>query len=340
MTDSQGAAAPGPGRAPGDVATLTEVANPLRRPAPSAVTAVVCVYTEQRWDRILMALASLEDQTLPPDEVLVVVDHNPALLERLCAERPGIRVVPSQHRPGLSGGRNTALELATGELVAFLDDDACAAPDWLERLVPLMTEGVLGVGSRVDPEWETRRPRWWPAEFDWVVGCTYRGMARQRTVVRNPSGGAMVLRRELRDTVGLYRTDLGRVGDRPLGCEETEYCLRATTATGGVFLYEPAAFITHLVPRARCTWSYFINRCFNEGLSKSIVARSAQAGTPLATEQCYVTRVLRKGVVAGLADFAGFDGAGLLRAANIVLGLGSASLGFLLGRLKGYSGDA
>jgi glycosyltransferase involved in cell wall biosynthesis len=310
-------------------------------PPTPTITAAVCVYTERRWDRILLALSSLEDQTLPPDEVLVVVDHNPSLHARLSTERPSVRVVESQYRPGLSGGRNTALELAKGELIAFLDDDARASSDWLETLVRPMTDGgVLGVGSRVDPEWETHRPRWWPAEFDWVVGCTYRGMSAKRTVVRNPSGGAMVLRRDLRESAGLYRVDLGRVGERPLGCEETEYCLRASTVTGGVFLYEPAAAVTHLVPRGRCTFSYFLNRCFNEGLSKSIVARSAPGAAPLATERGYVRQILPRGVMAGLADTARFDGSGVLRASAILLGVAAATAGFLVGRLTRYMPDA
>lgn len=312
-----------------------------QEPSPTPrVTAVVCVYTEQRWDRILLALLSLEEQSLQPEELLVVVDHNPSLQARLTAERPGVRVEANHHRRGLSGARNTALELASSDLVAFLDDDARASRDWLEVLARAMTDGVLGAGSRVDPEWETRRPRWWPAEFDWVVGCTYRGMPAHRSVVRNPSGGAMLLRRDLRESAGLFREDLGRVGERPVGCEETEYCLRASRATGGVFLYEPATSITHFVPQVRCTWSYFLNRCFSEGLSKAIVARSAQAAAPLETERRYVTRVLPRGVAAGLADAARLDLSGLLRAANIALGVASATLGFAAGRSRRATPDA
>ena len=306
-----------------------------------SVTAVVCVYTERRWDRILMALRSLREQTLAPQEVLVVVDHNPPLKTRLEAALPEVRVVENRHRQGLSGGRNTALELATGDLVAFLDDDAEAAPDWLETLVGAMsTDDVLGAGSRVEPEWQTRRPRWWPAEFDWVVGCTYRGMPGTSCVVRNPSGGAMVLRRDLRERAGLFREDLGRVGDRPVGCEETEYCLRAARLTGGVFRYEPSSTISHLVPPARCTWSYFLNRCYSEGLSKAIVARSVHGAAPLATERHYVTRVLPAGVLAGLNDAVGLDLPGLLRASNIVLGVAAASAGFLTGRARRATLDA
>src|SRR5690606_12046039 len=95
---------------------------------------VICAYTEQRWDDLLAAVNSVRRQTLTPREIIVVVDHNPAMLARVRDEIGDVLAVENQQRQGLSGARNSGLRASSGEYVAFLDDDALAEPDWLGRL--------------------------------------------------------------------------------------------------------------------------------------------------------------------------------------------------------------
>ena len=86
-----------------------------------SVAVVICAYTDQRWDETLQAVASVQAQHPPPAELIVVVDHNPDLQARLTAELPGVRVVANQNERGLSGARNTGVDLSTAEIVAFLE---------------------------------------------------------------------------------------------------------------------------------------------------------------------------------------------------------------------------
>jgi len=112
--------------------------------------------------------------------VIVVVDDNPALLRRAGAHFHDATVLANRYRPGLSGARNTGAHAATGDVVVFLDDDARARSGWLARLLDGYRDPhVVGVGGRAEPMWQHGRPRWWPAEFDWVVGCSY-GRPRPR----------------------------------------------------------------------------------------------------------------------------------------------------------------
>ena len=136
---------------------------------------VVCAYTEDRWSQIQMALGSVAKQTVSPWQVIVVADHNSALLERLESEYPDLDVISNKFEQGLSGARNTGVEYADGDIVAFLDDDARAEPGWLETLLASYEDdSVLGVGGLVLADWgATSRPRWLPEEFLWVVGCSY-----------------------------------------------------------------------------------------------------------------------------------------------------------------------
>ena len=126
---------------------------------------------------------------------------------------PDVIVTDNQQQQGLSGARNAGVAVAGGEVVAFLDDDATAAPDWLERLAAGYADpDVLGVGGAIEPVWSTSRPRCFPEEFDWVVGCTYRGLPQTPAPVRNLIGANMSFRRTVLNTIGGFRCDIGRIG--------------------------------------------------------------------------------------------------------------------------------
>ena len=105
------------------------------------------------------ALDSVRTQTVPPKQTIVVVDYNVELYKRLIFTVPDAVIVENTGPKGLSGARNTGTAVAKAEIVAFLDDDAEAAPDWLERLAALYDDpDVLAVGGRVEPLWEAGRP--------------------------------------------------------------------------------------------------------------------------------------------------------------------------------------
>lgn len=302
---------------------------------PGDFSVVICAYTLDRWDDIERAAASVAAQTMPPGETILVVDHNPDLLERSVASLAGIRVIANAEGKGLSGARNTGVAASTGRVVAFLDDDAAARPDWLEKLADAYEdEDVLGVGGTSSPAWDTARPSWFPEEFDWVVGCTYRGMPASRGPVRNMIGSNMSLRRSVLEVTGGFRADIGRIGARPVGCEETELCIRAVQRhPGGRFLHEPAATVAHRVPVARTTLRYFVRRCFAEGTSKAIVARLAGSGRGLATERRYVVRTLTAAVGRGLLDLLRVDPSGAARASVVFAGLAATALGYAIRRI-------
>jgi glycosyltransferase involved in cell wall biosynthesis len=302
------------------------------RPAPP-ISVVICAYTEQRWHDVLAAVQSVEEQRVGPLEVILVVDHNRSLYERLRAVLPDVRVVENQGERGLSGGKNTGVALARGSVVAFLDDDAVAEPEWLRWLGAGYTgPEVMGVGGLTLPLWETGRPRWFPTEFDWVVGCTFTG--RQPGMVRNLLGGNASFRREAFEGAAGFVSGLGRstLSSRPLGCEETEFCIRvAQRCPGSVFLFEDRAVIRHRAPAARERFSYFRSRCYAEGLSKAVVSRSVGAGDALSTERAYVVRTLRRGMPRGLGEALHGDGAGLARTGAIAAGLAATTAGYVVG---------
>jgi GT2 family glycosyltransferase len=306
-------------------------------PSDDALSAsvVICAYTEQRWDQLQRAVASVRAQTHPVAELLVVVDHNSSLFLR-AAQHLDARVLQNERTRGLSGARNTGVEHASGDVVVFLDDDAYAEPDWLQRLLAVYRDPeVLGVGGGVEAAFEGDRPGFLPEEFHWVVGCSYRGQPTSTSTVRNMIGANMSFRREVFARAGGFEESLGRVGATPLGCEETEFCIRAARALpGGRVMLEPAARVHHEVPAGRTTWSYFRSRCYSEGLSKAAVARLAGAERGLASERRYVSRVLPAGVARGVGDAVSGRPSGLVRASAILTGLALTTVGYLSGTVR------
>lgn len=297
---------------------------------------IICAYTEARWDAMLSAVESVRQQSLAPRQIILVIDHNPVLFERSQAALNGISIIENREARGLSGARNSGIALATAGLIAFMDEDAIAEPDWLEKLSTGYTDPqVLGVGGAILPLWPDGRPGWFPEEFDWVVGCTYLGLPTQAQPVRNLIGCNMSFRREVFDAVGGFRNGMGRIGTLPVGCEETELCIRIQQHwTQAVFLYEPAARVQHRVSPQRATWDYFFSRCYAEGISKAQVARLVGTQAGLSSERKYTFSTLPRGVLLGVADSVRrLHPDGVTSSAAIVAGLGVTTAGYLRGKL-------
>jgi GT2 family glycosyltransferase len=302
-----------------------------------SVSVVICAYTEDRWIFLLKAIESLKSQTVPPNEIILVIDHNNALLQQVKTHIPDVVVIKNSEAPGLSGARNCGISASRYEIIAFLDDDACAVPDWLEQLCTCYDQAnVMGVGGKIDPLWPEERPGWFPAEFDWVVGCTHNGMPHKITPVRNLIGANMSFKREIFDVTGGFRSEMGRVQSYPAGCEETELCIRAGQQWPyKKLLYNPKARVIHHVPLNRANLRYFSSRCYTEGLSKAKVSRLVGVGDGLASERTYCFRTLPKGVMRGFSEtFLKGNPKGLMRASAMVFGLIFTTLGYVIGTIR------
>jgi glycosyltransferase involved in cell wall biosynthesis len=196
-------------------------------------------------------------------------------------------------RQGLSEARNVGIAAASSDVIAFVDDDAAAHPEWLSAVMRAFAEDelLLGVGGPVLPTWGAPR-RWMPDELLWVVGCTYSGHREDAGPIRNPIGCNMAFRRRELIGVGNFASTFGKRGNALATCDETELGLRVERAHGpGRIRYVPEAGVQHFVPPERISWRLLVRRSLSEGLAKGRLHRLYRAGA-LGPERSYARKLL------------------------------------------------
>jgi glycosyltransferase involved in cell wall biosynthesis len=244
-----------------------------------AVTAILCTRNRAAW--LERALHSLARQSLPAEarEILVVdnasTDDTPAAVRRLAAELTPIRYL-AEPRLGLSFARNAGWQAANGEIIAYLDDDAVAAPDWLERIRDTFASlrpqpGCLG--GRVRLVWPGTRPAWASPDLDSCFGALHwsvepRWLEPGEWIV----GCNMAFNRCHLAAVGGFPTTLGRRGEALLSMEETAL-QRALARRGLRAFYHPDVVVDHHVLPERITPDWVERRMFWNGASTAILQR-------------------------------------------------------------------
>jgi GT2 family glycosyltransferase len=296
--------------------------------AQQDVTIVIPTHSDQRWASLIRTIASARAQRHAPAEVVVVVDHNPALFARVQRSLEGVTALHNVYARGASGTRNTGAFHAGTSLIAFLDDDTVASPDWLGHLmVPFADPTVIGAGGGITPAWSAAQPRWMPDELLWTVGVSYAGMPTTTAPIRNVWSASMMVRRNAFTSVRGFRDGFGKLGDqnRP---EDTELCLRLSAATGGRWMYVPDAVIDHEVPAGRTTFRFLLRRCYAEGRGKVQMARLLPRSQDLGTERDYLRRALPRAVRHNLLAASQGRGMGhVLRAVTVVAAVSAAGVG-------------
>ncbi|SDI77788.1 Glycosyl transferase family 2 [Frankineae bacterium MT45] len=274
--------------------------------ATNAVSVVIPCYSDERWSSILDAVVSVQKQLTPAEKIVVAVDHNPSLAVRLREALPEVTVVDNNGGiRGASATRNAGAADTTTPLIAFLDDDEVAMPEWLGTLIaPFSDPEVVGTGGRYEPIWETEKPNWFPDVFAWVIGGHYEGMPETVSRVRNVWAGNMAVRATEFRAVGGFLASFGKLAasSQP---EDTSLCISMHRYSGGHWMYVPDAVIHHAVPRERSTFSFFVRRCYSEGHGKLLLRANLPTqddDETLSEERLYLIRVLPRGVLHELRD--------------------------------------
>ena len=308
--------------------------------AEVTISVVICAYTDARRELLDNSIEAVLAQLRPTDQLVVSIDYNDELFNRVSAQF-GTRatVVSNANTRGICGARNAGIEASTGDVVAFVDDDAQIQPGWLERMRSDYADPlVAGVGGNAQPVWPSDRPAWFPVEFDWVVGCSHHGLPEEPAQVRNLLGCNMSFRRDALESVGGFNSAIGQVGSNLLRCDETELCIRLNqNAPSAHLMLDPGIKVRHWVSDDRTTWKYFLRRCFWEGYSKQRLSTMVGRSDALSTERAFVYRVLPMAFAQGLVSSVTTPGSrlgSLSRSAAIFIGLATTTYGYAYALVK------
>jgi glycosyltransferase involved in cell wall biosynthesis len=223
----------------------------------------MCTYN--RADLLDVAVTSVLAQThsdTPPFE-LIVVDNNSSdataeVVAGLTAADPRVRYV-FEDRQGLSYARNAGIGHARAALIAFIDDDLRADPDWVAAIVRAFDEhqDVDVVGGRVLPIWPFAPPAWLTPDHWAPLALADHGDRPFSVTAERPICliGAGACRRTVFDAVGTFVTDFQRVQDSIGSLEDHDFIVRVL-GTGRRGLYIPSIIVRAAVQPERLERSY------------------------------------------------------------------------------------
>jgi len=239
------------------------------------VSVVVCTYAMDRYDVFCEAVESVLSQTYDPIEVVLVVDGNESVFEcvsREFGEHNDVLLHCNDDNRGVSYSRTKGAELASGDVVAFIDDDATAKSDWISELVRVYEEtDAIAAGGRLEGDWLAGEPWYLPAEFHWLVGVTHPGFAEPWDEVRNTFESNISFRRDVFLNLGGFAPEMGPTEDRYLHSEGAELCARMRARYGSGVVYNPDAVVEHKVFEHRLQLTWLFRRAFQQGYSKRLL---------------------------------------------------------------------
>jgi glycosyltransferase involved in cell wall biosynthesis len=269
------------------------------------ITVIVCTYNRCRMlPRALESLARSRVTSSVEWEVLVVDnnsrDDTPKVAAEFMLRYPGRFRYRFEEQPGKSHALNAGIQDATGEIVAFADDDVVVDERWLEQLTkPLLEGSWIGSGGRILPDWQHEPPRWLVLEGRYALAplAAFDLGTEAGELHEPPFGTSMAFRKDAFTKYGGFRTDLGPHPDSQIRSEDTEFGRRLIDA-GERLWYEPSAIVFHPVAADRLRRSYFLDWWFDKGRAeirefgvRPDVRRTA-SGVPL-----YLIRTLIKQLV-------------------------------------------
>jgi glucosyl-dolichyl phosphate glucuronosyltransferase len=239
------------------------------------ISAIICTHNGHK--TLKTAIQSLINQTLPKTdyEILVVDNASTDKTIEIVREFESEKNLKYIFEPclGLSYARNTGCSKAVGEYIAYLDDDAIACPEWLQRILDAFrTVPQAGaVGGKVDPIWEMKPPPWvddlmkrFLSLLDWSDTPTILNDAQYLV------GANISFPKDMLEKFSGFPTELGRKGKSLISNEEIEL-IKKIKNDGFVIFYDPEITVKHLIPSSRLSPIWFRKRFFTQGISDAIL---------------------------------------------------------------------
>lgn len=267
--------------------TAGERAESLSEDGMVRISAVVCTFNRAAY--LAKAVESLINQTYPREHYeIIVVDNGSTDNTRDVVEQFGQSArIKYIYEPikGLSQARNTGWQAAGGEYIAYLDDDAIASPQWLEKMMvafETVRPAPASVGGKVAPIWESERPAWLTEDMLTAYAIIDWGNQARFFKPSNPEhhvGCNVAYTREVLQKCGGFNVNLGRKGKNLLSNDENLIKKYIDSHGLGIY-YDPEIFVKHLVPKERLTRRFMLRRHLWQGVSDVVLWYEESPSTP------------------------------------------------------------
>ena len=242
----------------------------------SVISVVICTFNRSAYLPRLLESLRMQKIDSRSFEILVVdnnsTDETPGVVRGLQETMRNLRYVYEPEQ-GLSLARNRGLREARSPLVAYVDDDAYAEPQWLASIVEAFREGerIVCVGGPVKLDWQGERPQWVPEKYESLYTSVDHGSEERPLTPKDYLVGAnMAFRRGWLLDRGGFPSDLGRKGACLLSGEEA-VVYQSVFASGGEAFYHPGARVMHRVTTERKNRKWFMRRLFWDGATQPIL---------------------------------------------------------------------
>lgn len=234
---------------------------------------------------VIELLDSIRAQSYDNIETIFVVERTTELYDRVKAyinenSVPNIKVVFNDGEPGLSAARNLGIKEASGDIIAFVNENVILDPEWAGQIVQTFRdESIIGVTGPCMPLWENPAMGWLPDEFTWILSCTSWFQSSQITEVRNLWGMNMSFRREAFIASGLFSTVIGAKeagkgsGWKKITAEESELSLRIKKCTGKRMVYNPDVRLRQKVEKFKVSTPWIARKSWLIGCERGMLKR-------------------------------------------------------------------
>ncbi|MGA9109397.1 MAG: glycosyltransferase [Smithella sp.] len=299
---------------------------------------VICTFN--RAESLRRTLKSLREVVIPNHLSceFIIVDNNSNDDTRLVVEEIEkhfelkIKYV-FEDKQGISYARNRGIKEARGEIIAFTDDDVIVDKYWIQNIDKAFKEhdDVACIGGKILPIWEIPKPKWLkPDLYGYLALLDYGDFVVYMDTSKIWSAN-LAVKSEIFKKYGLFDTNLGRIPKKLYSGEETQFLQRLLTA-GEKILYHPLLIVHHYIPANRISKQYMRKWEFDNGEMEGILLKDTKYSDIMVYHHRTTKIRLLKNVIVSLLKIVCFTNDRFnheLRICHV--------LGFLSGRIKGYS---
>lgn len=245
------------------------------------ISVVICTYNRVAY--LPLCLEHLKNQNFDPNnfEIVIINNNSTDNTDELCKDfitkNPSLNIQYAiETNPGLSNARNKGIELSTGEIISFIDDDGFAKPDYLTNLYKVTSndkyKDYIAFGGKVIPVYNKgKEPTWLSKYIDGVVSKVDLGSQIIPFDKKYPAGCNMIYRKEFFDKYGGFNIDLHTRGD-------DKFVFDKLKKNNEKILYIPNIDVDHFIDDYRLEKSFIIRLSKIIGQSEAIRLKDSVIG--------------------------------------------------------------